>query len=73
MPNPSTAEKLASQLGRIYVATVMPLVTGGAVPKSMLAHVAGYYAGITYQAAATGVVAAAAEYVIVFGRQRGRR
>lgn len=71
MPNPSAAEKLASQLGWIYVATVMPLMSGANASISQMAHVQGYYSGIAYAPAATGVAAAAADYVITF-RYRGR-
>ena len=48
---PSAPEKLASQLGALHSAIVMPYLPGTMEPGEM-AHVAGYYAGIDYTAAA---------------------
>lgn len=52
------AEKLASQMGWIYVTAVLPLVSGGGFEASEMAHVQGYYSGITYGTGAPAPVAA---------------
>lgn len=62
MPNPSAAEKIASLAGRIYVATVMPLMSGTGIAVRQMAHVQGFYAGITYSTA-TVVTAAVMGYI----------
>lgn len=72
MPNPSTQEKLASQLGRIYVAAVMPLMSGVGIVVKQMAHVQGYYAGITYSTA-TVVTPVASDWIITMMGHRGHR
>ena len=69
MANPSAQEKLASQLGRLYVATVMPLMSGGPVAIGQLAHVQGLYAGLTYSSA-TVVTVAAGNFIPTFRSRR---
>ena len=72
MANPSIQEKLASQQGRIYVASVMPLMSGTPVVVKQMAHVAGYYAGITYSGApSASAVSAKWDYILYL--QRGVR
>jgi len=73
MANPSAAEKLASQLGQIYVATVLPLMSGTPVHMSQLAHVQGYYAGIIYATGTPAPTEGAAGDWLVMARHRGRR
>lgn len=51
MANPSAREKIASIAGRIYVASVMPLMSGTGLALSQMGHVQGFYAGITYHTA----------------------
>lgn len=69
MANPSANEKIASGAGRIYVATVMPLMSGVGVAKGQLAHVQGFYAGIAYSTAT--LVSNQSDY-IVSQRRRAR-
>ena len=53
---PDVTERLASELGALHSATVMPYLPG-TMDLGELAHVAGYYAGIAYSTAAPVVTA----------------
>lgn len=69
---PDVKEKLASQLGALHSAVVMPYLPG-TMEIGEMAHVAGYYAGIAYAAAAPPVVSATAIFRPIFRSGTRRR
>ena len=71
MPDPIPNEKIASIAWRIYVALVMPLMSGATLAVSQMADVQGYYAGITYHTASV-VSPTTADWYIIY-RHRARR
>jgi hypothetical protein len=71
MPNPSANEKIASIAGQLYVATVMPLMSGATLAVGQMAHVQGLYAGLTYSTATVVTVANVTSYIPHF-RPRSR-
>lgn len=66
---PDAAQKLASQLGDVWMVQAYPITATGFEP-SELAHAQGLYSGITY---ATGGAPAAAPPLLLFQHYYRRR